>query len=172
MIKAILTILICLTLLAIPNKSISAEPNGVASAIEAIQSFYDETYALIKDLPGKEAEELRKAAVERKALAESELKTMTLTESPSRARFQKAYKIAEDYTGWLTKSLSALKSKAPEMETAYGKTVELRHKKLEELKEAFKYEAAFDRKRPKEVPIIDRSPFETPPEEAPGMWYR
>ncbi|MDO8426316.1 MAG: hypothetical protein Q7T24_02235 [Deltaproteobacteria bacterium] len=150
-----------------------AQSDSVSKSLDIVNSFHTEAEVLTKGLVSPSFQ--GQFAGERDE-AVNELDSLSWTEKPGKRRFNLAYGIVDSYTEKIIESIEKLLPQAPpKSREALNNAVErlsaLKTVAMRELNESLKAEA-YEQERSKPVPLIDRSPFEAPPEEAPGMWFR
>ncbi|MDP2689085.1 MAG: hypothetical protein Q8P48_03120 [Deltaproteobacteria bacterium] len=171
---AILLFLVSALLAAVPAHALM---DSVSTATDIVDGFYAEADSLVRTVPGAE-EPFRKPALEGKEKALADIRSIGWTNEPSRRRYQQVREIVEDYTSGVVSGIEGLKTGlAPDSARRIDEITEqltsLREFKLKALEETLAIEA-YEKKGPKPVPLIDRerTPFDNPPDEAPGIWFR
>lgn len=158
------------------SASTTACADSISTAINIVEGFEKESGTLLDKLDPKGTPGLKKAFSEERVKAVSELKTLGWTHAPGEIRFRRTSRIVDSYTGRIITAVEGLDkrlpaSAAPVIKESVKRLADLKRELLTELKESRKNEIAGEKElRP--VPLIDRSPFDTTPGEAPGIWYR
>lgn len=150
--------------------------DSISTAINIVEGFEAESNNILVKLDSKETAGIRKSSSEESARAVDELKTLGWTHAPGDIRYRRTFNIVDSYTDRVISAVTALDKRA---QVSNGARVQESVKRLKELKGTFLTELDESRKKElagekpvRPVPLIDRSPFDTTPGEAPGMWYR
>lgn len=171
MFKKIRRIAAFLIVLSTPAPALA---DSISTAINIVEGFEVESNTLLDKLGPKETVVLRKSLSEERVRAVDELKTLGWTHAPGDIRYRRTLNIVDSYTGRVIAAVGALNKRLPSgarVQESVRKLTELKGVFLTELNESRKNELAGE-KAIRPVPLIDRSPFDTTPGEAPGMWYR
>lgn len=150
-----------------------ASADSISTAINIVEGFAVESNSLLDKLGPKETAGIRKSFSEERVRAVDELKTLGWTHAPGDIRYRHTLNIVDSYTGRVITAVGALNKRlsGARVQETVRKLTELKGVFITELNESRKNELAGEKSiRP--VPLIDRSPFDTTPGEAPGMWYR
>ncbi|MFQ5480801.1 MAG: hypothetical protein ACE5DW_05950, partial [Thermodesulfobacteriota bacterium] len=173
MLNRLLTLIV---IFLISSTAYAQMPMGsVKTAIFLVDGFFDETMYITRDLShNKQLAEAMNVMLDRKDNTISSLKTIRWTEPPGKDRYDKVYKIVEEYSEAQIETLMGLRE-GPERRKIIRavKTMKaLKRKKLKTLRETRKYET-FRSRTPPPVPIVDKSPFESGGKTGSGgeMWF-
>ncbi len=150
--------------------------DSISTAINIVEGFEVEVNTLLDKLGPKETAATRKSLSEERVKAVDELKTLGWTHAPGDIRYRRTFNIVDSYSGRILAAVGALNKRLPlsagaRVQETVRKLTELKGASLTDLNESRKNELAGE-KAVRPVPLIDRSPFDTTPGEAPGMWYR
>jgi len=150
--------------------------DSISTAIGIVEGFETESAAIVSLFDPKDTSGTRLSLKQESTKAVDELKTLGWTHAPGDIRYRQTVKIVDSYTERVIKAVSSMDSG---VRARNGSKVAESVKKLEELKAAFFTELTASRKKELEaekpvrpVPLIDRSPYDTTPGNAPGIWYR
>ncbi|MBI5491449.1 MAG: hypothetical protein HY893_00795 [Deltaproteobacteria bacterium] len=149
-----------------------ARADSVSKAVDIVNNFNSETETLTKGLLSPS---LQEQLAGEKAGALNALDTLDWTEKPGKRRSSLVYSTVDSYTAKVIDSIDEVVLESPPssreaLQNAVDRLSSLKTAAMRELNEALKAEAREQDRTP--VPLIDRSPFEAPPEEAPGIWFR
>ncbi len=168
------TLLLCLLVLV--SGPAFAQMGSVKTAMFIVDSFFDETLYRMRDLEGdkvldKTVKEMRK----RKEGTLSTLRTIRMLETPGKERYEKIYDIVDKYLRAQIESFNGLKEShdARSIELMVRDLKDIKKAKLRSLEETKKYET-YRGKRPRPVPLVDKSPFESGGKTGTGgeIWFR
>jgi hypothetical protein len=151
------------------------QSDSITTAMDIINDFSMETGAALTGI--EEAPfSLPVASAESREKTLSELESVRLAYTPGASRFRRIYSIVAFYIDSEIASIrSALQGLWPDdavrVEKASTRLSYLKEEKLSILTGSIGMET-FEKDAISPVPLIDASPFEQRPEEAPGIWYR
>lgn len=146
--------------------------DSVSKAVDIVNNFNSEMETLTKGLLSPS---LQEQLAEEKAGTLNALDTLDWTEKPGKRRTSLVYSAVDSYTAKVIDAIDEIVLEYPPssrdaLQNAVDRLSSLKTAAMRELNEALKTESREQERTP--VPLIDRSPFETPPEEAPGIWFR
>ena len=155
----------------------AAQTGSITAALVIIREFHTEKERLMKGLDkGAAFTDLRRQSALNRDKASSDLKTLNWTEAPGPKRSEKVYRVVDSYTD---KEISSVKGIIKSVraddrgvaEDAVRKLSAFRSAKLGELNESIKSETP-EVQRIRPVPVIDRTPKGSSPDEEHGIWFR
>lgn len=156
--------------------SAGAQMGSVKTAMFLVDGFYDEAVYLTRDLPQDErVSVVMKEILKQKEDTMAALKTTRWMDPPGQERYDKVYKMVEDYSDAQIESIKKLRdvSAKKDINRMVRNLKSLKKKKLKTLKATHKYET-YRAKNPRPVPIVDKSPFESGGKTGTGgeIWFR
>lgn len=159
-------------LLILSASTALAQSDSISEALKVVEEFHSEAKGLTTGLADSS---FHKDSLESKEKTISEIKSIRLTATPGRKRFERVFSLVEKY---MDQEISAVRGldrtgarKNTKVKKAADRLSNMKGKKLEELQKTLPYET-YERKKREPVPLIDTSPYEEEPEKEKGIWYR
>ena len=176
--RSAVTIILAFLLLSFAGAGpATAVSDSVSTASDIVNSFYAEAESLAGTM-GTAKSTFKAAALEKKEKALSDLRSIGMSKKPSRDRYEQVRELTGGYMAGVISDIEALK-KGPDAKHAAriddiaAQLTALMDFKLKSLEETVQIES-YEKKGPRPVPLIDRerTPFDNPPDEPPGIWFR
>lgn len=170
------TIIFLLMLLSVASTA-GAVSDSVSTAVDIINGFYAEAESLVDTVDDLRVP-FKGLTLEKKESALSDLRSIGLTKSPSRERYEQVKTLSEKYMAsviadieWFKEGIS--EENASRIDDIASQLTALMSFKMKTLEDTLQIES-YEKKGPKPVPLIDRerTPFDHPPDEPPGIWFR
>jgi len=150
--------------------------DSVSSAHDIINGFYAEAESLI-DTVDMARLAFRAVALEKKEDILDDLRSIGVAKSPSRERYEEVRGITSRYMDSVISDIEKLKGRidpkyGPRMDDIAAQLSALKDFKLKALEDSLQIES-YEKKGPVRVPVDrERTPFEHPPDQPPGIWFR
>jgi len=151
--------------------------DSVSTAIDIVNGFYAEAESLVGTIYELRVP-FKGLTLEKKETALTDLHSIGLAKNPSRVRYEQVRTLTEEYMAgvitdveWFKKGMS--KENIDRIDDIAAQLTALMSFKLKTLEDTLQIES-YEKKGPKPVHLIDRerTPFDHPPDEPPGIWFR
>lgn len=176
--RSAVTIIFAFLLLSLAGAGpASAVSDSVSTASDIVNDFYAEAESLV-DTVDEAKMTFKATALEKKEKALSDLRSIGMSKRPSRDRYEQVRELTGGYMAGVISDIETLKTgpdakqthRIDDIAARLTAIMDLKLKTLEETEQIESYE----KKGPRPVPLMDRerTPFDNPPDEPPGIWFR